>query len=255
METISSTFLPKVSCICPTFARAYLLEEAIESFHRQDYAGEKELIICNDFVDQELIYDHPDVKVINLPERAPNLGSKRNAAYSYATGDVFLTWGDDDIHLPNRISRMVKAMKHHNSEFVFEGPYYILYGGKLSFERGKTSGAHIITKKLFYDAGKIPEINSGEDQAFNAVVKRHLKITTPLPVCQDVPQFLYRYSTGRVHISQFGEDRANKKSGYQTFLEQAKEYVRQGKEPSGRYELKPHWSKDWTQEVKRAIIK
>ena len=42
---MSDLNLPKVSCICPTFARVYLLEEAIESFLRQDYKGEKELII------------------------------------------------------------------------------------------------------------------------------------------------------------------------------------------------------------------
>jgi glycosyltransferase involved in cell wall biosynthesis len=228
-----------------------LLEEAIESFHRQNYPGEKELIICNDFIDQELVYNHPDVKVINLKERAPNLGSKRNTAYSYATGDVFLTWGDDDVHLPGRITRMVNAMKEHNSEFVFEGPYYILYGGKLSFEKGKTSGAHIITKDLFYKAGKIPEINSGEDQAFNAVVKKYLNITTPLPICNSAPQFLYRFSTGRAHISQYGQDKKNKKSGYDLFIEQARQYIKQGKEPNGVYVLKPNWSKDWVEETRK----
>ena len=245
---------PKVSCVCPTFGRAYLLEEAIESFLRQDYPGEKELIVCNDFIDQELVFEHPLVRVINLPERTPNLGSKRNKAYSYATGDVFLTWGDDDIHLPGRISRMVNAMQEFNSEFVFEGPYYIIYGGKLFFEKGKTSGAHIITKDLFYKAGQIPEINSGEDQAFNAKVKEHLAISGSLPVCQDNPQFLYRWSSGYAHISQFGEDKENKKTGYELFLEQAKKYVKEGKEPSGKYILKPHWSKDWVEETKKLSI-
>lgn len=245
---------PKVSCICPTFGRAYLLEEAIESFLRQDYHGEKELIVCNDFIDQQLVFEHPLVKVINIPEREPNLGSKRNKAYSYATGDVFLTWGDDDIHLPGRITRMVNAMKEHNSEFVFEGPYYILYGGKLSFEKGKTSGAHIITKDLFYKAGKIPEINSGEDQAFNAKVREYLDLKTSLPVCSSDPQFLYRFSTGRAHISQYGQDKENKKSGYDLFLEQARQYIKQGIEPKGRYELKPKWTKDWIEETKKASI-
>lgn len=245
---------PKVSCVCPTFGRAYLLEEAIESFLKQDYPGEKELIICNDFIDQELVFEHPLIKVINLPERTPNLGSKRNKAYSYATGDVFLTWGDDDIHLPGRITRMVNAMKEFNSEFVFEGPYYIIYGGKLSFEKGKTSGAHIITKDLFYKAGQIPEINSGEDQAFNAKVKEYLAISSSLPVCQSSPQFLYRWSSGRAHISQFGIDKENKKSGYELFLEQAKQYIKEGKEPAGKYILKPHWSKDWIKETKKLSI-
>lgn len=246
---INSVFLPKVSCICPTFGRAYLLEEAIESFLRQDYPGEKELIICNDFVDQELIYDHPEVKVINLPERAPNLGFKKNYTYENASGDLFLTWEDDDIHLPGRISRMVKSIKEFNEDFVFEGPYYLLYGGRLSKKmEGKTSGTHIITRKLFYESGKIPAMNSGQDQAFNTLLQKH--VGKPLPTCTESPQFLYRFSTGRAHISQFGKDAENKTSGYELILDAVRQYVKQGKEPSGKYVLKPHWSKDWVEAVK-----
>jgi glycosyltransferase involved in cell wall biosynthesis len=246
------TTLPKISCICPTFGRAYLLEEAIESFHRQDYLGEKELIICNDFVDQELVYNHPEVKVINLSERAPNLGFKKNYTYEQGTGDLFLTWEDDDIHLPGRISRMVNSIQKFNEEFVFEGPYYLLYGGRLSKKMtGKTSGTHIITKKLFYDCGKIPAMNSGQDQAFNTVVQKYLQ--KPLVTCTEEPQFLYRFSTGRAHISQYGKDAPNKKSGYNIILEEVRQYVKQGKEPAGRYELKPHWSKDWVEETKKVL--
>ena len=36
---------PGVSCICPTYARPDLLEEAIQSFLLQDYPGPKELIV------------------------------------------------------------------------------------------------------------------------------------------------------------------------------------------------------------------
>jgi len=238
---------PKISCVCPTFSRAYLLEEAIESFHKQDYLGEKELIICNDFTRQNFVYEHPDVKVINLSERCPNLGSKRNKAYSYATGDIFLTWGDDDIHLPKRISRMVNSMISQKSEFLFEGPYYILYAGKIEKNQGRTSGAHAITKELFYKIGGIPEINSGEDQAFNRLVEKKIG---NLSICKEEPQFLYRFSnTNRVHISQFGIDKSRQKSGYEIFLENAIRYVDEGKEPNGIYELKPHWSKDWVNEV------
>lgn len=247
--------LPKVSCICPTFCRVYLLEEAVESFLRQDYQGEKELIICNDFIYQELHINHPEIKVINLKERCPNLGSKRNAAYDQATGDLFLTWGDDDIHLPGRISRMVDAIEKNEVGFVFEGPFYILYGGKIHKDFGKTSGAHIITKELFYSVGKIPEINSGEDQLFNSEVRKYLNTPKPLPVCNEEPQFLYRFSTGRAHISQYGVDKDDKKSGYDLIFEVALKYVQDNKEPSGFYNLKPKWTKDWCEEVKLAIIK
>lgn len=244
---------PKVSCICPTFGRAYLLEEAIESFHRQDYPGEKELIICNDLPDQHLIYEHPDVKVINLPERCPTLGDKKNISNSYGTGELLLTWEDDDIHLPGRISRMVNAIQNSDVKFVFEGPYYILYGGKILKERGRTQGTHIISKELFDASPKYPIMNSGQDTEFNNLLRRQLGVE--LPVCKDEPQFLYRFSTGRVHISQFGRDANNKKSGYQLVINSVRQYIAKGIEPGGRYELKPHWSKDWTEEVKGAIIK
>lgn len=244
--------LPKVSCICPTFARAYLLEEAIESFLRQNYEGEKELIVCNDFSKQTfaLKEDIANVKIINLTERTANLGEKRNVTYSHATGDVFITWGDDDIHLPGRISRMVNAMNIFGKEFVFEGPYYSLYGNVLYMEKGRTSGAHIVTKDLFYKVGGIPLMNSGEDQAFNTRIAA--RMGKPLPVCIDHPQFVYRYSTGRHHVSQWGEDERNKMTSWERMLHSSNELVDSGKEPSGLYQLTPHWSKDWVEEVKHA---
>lgn len=241
--------LPKVSCICPTFCRVYLLEEAIESFLRQDYAGEKELIVCNDFLPQELIYHHKDVKVINLPERAPNLGKKRNITYENATGDLFLTWGDDDIHLPGRISRMANSLQQQKKEFLYEGQYYILYGGELIWEPGRTSGAHIITRNLFQKLNGIPEMNSGEDQAFNKKVEQ---LIGQLSSCKEDPQFLYRFSTGRAHVSQYGEDTANKRSGYDLVLDSAMSYIRSGVEPQGTIHLQPKWTKDWVEEVKHA---
>jgi glycosyltransferase involved in cell wall biosynthesis len=241
---------PKVSCICPTFGRAYLLEEAIESFHKQDYLGEKELIICNDFVDQHFIYNHPEVKVINLPERCLNLGFKRNYSNSQGTGELLLTWEDDDIHLPGRITRMVNAVQKLESEFVFEGPYYSFYGGRMSKKSGKTSGTHIITKKLFDASPKYPQMNSGQDQAFNTLLQNYLGKV--LPTCTDDPQFIYRYSTGRAHISQYGKDADNKKSGYDLILDAVRDYIKKGLEPGGNYTLKPHWSKNWVAEAQSA---
>lgn len=245
--------LPKVSCICPTFSRAYLLEEAIESFHRQDYKGEKELIVCNDFPLQEFTYEHPEVKVYNLSERCPNLGDKRNKAYSYATGEYMITWGDDDIHLPRRISRMVSALLEANSEFMFEGPYIILYAGKISYQSSLVAGPNIISKKLFEAVGGIPQINSGEDQAFNTNLRKYLN-KPKLDVCTDPDaQFFYRFTSPRPHISQYGFDKEGKKSGYQLILEEAENLIKKGKEPEGHYELKPHWEKDWVEEIKIAL--
>src|SRR5215203_4271785 len=74
---------PLVSCICATYNRPpshqHLIEEAIESFLRQDYPN-KELIIVNDAAGQELVCDAPGVRTFNVSERFPNLGEKYNYA-------------------------------------------------------------------------------------------------------------------------------------------------------------------------------
>jgi glycosyltransferase involved in cell wall biosynthesis len=242
--------LPKISCICPTFSRAYLLEEALESFLKQDYQGEKELIIYNDFSQQEFIFEHPEVKIINSSKRSPNLGHKWNVTYSHATGDYLLTWGDDDIHLPGRISRMVNNL--NQSDFLFEGSFYILYGDALYKKSGHTTGANMVSRKLFELVGGIPEKNTGEDAAFNDRIAK--KLCKPLDVCNDEPQFLYRWSSPRSHISQFGEDEEGKITSYQRILEAANAYIESGKEPKGIYHLKPHWESDWVEKVKTAIV-
>lgn len=231
--------LPKVSCLCPTFARVALLEEAIESFIRQDYQGERELIVCNDFYQQKLHLEHERIKVINLDERASNLGAKRNATASYATGDYLLTWGDDDVHLPSRISRMVEFVSHVQVGFALEGHHFCLYDGKMKSDPRATAGAHIISRELFYELGGIPELSFGEDVAFNERLKQRIG---PWKHCDSPPQFIYRFSSGRPHISAFGPKEPDP---YGRMLALAEECVKIGKEPSGQIELKPQWRQDW----------
>jgi len=76
--------LPKISCLCPTYGRPQCLEEAIFSFLTQDYQGEKELVILNDLADQTLIFDHPDVKIINVKNIARNISCVPKSS-SYVT--------------------------------------------------------------------------------------------------------------------------------------------------------------------------
>lgn len=97
------TNLPAVSCFCLTYGRHRILEEAIQSFLQQDYAGPREMIVLNDYADQTLAFDHPEVQVINLPRRFRTLGEKLNAAVALASHDLLFVWDDDDIYLPHRL--------------------------------------------------------------------------------------------------------------------------------------------------------
>jgi glycosyltransferase involved in cell wall biosynthesis len=100
--------LPKVSAYCCTYGRPFCLEEAIYSFLKQDYQGEKELVILNDLGDQCLFFDHPEVKIINSKKRIVPLNKKFNECISYCTGDYIFVWEDDDIYLPWKISYSIK---------------------------------------------------------------------------------------------------------------------------------------------------
>lgn len=105
---------PLVSCICPTYGRVpydiAMFEECVYWFTRQEYAN-KELLICNDATNQELVCEVPGVRIINLCERFPTLGRKYNFMVSQAAGDIVLPWEDDDISLPQRIPQSVKHLK------------------------------------------------------------------------------------------------------------------------------------------------
>ena len=99
-----------VSCICLTFARPKLLEEAIESFLKQDYEGPHELIVLNDFDKQILECDVDDVWIHNEQPQYGTLGKKRNIACGLARFKYLMQWDDDDISFPNRISQAVEGI-------------------------------------------------------------------------------------------------------------------------------------------------
>ncbi|NJL70727.1 MAG: glycosyltransferase family 2 protein [Candidatus Competibacteraceae bacterium] len=235
----------KVSCLCPTFARAYLLEESVFSFLQQDYEH-CELIICNDMPKQQFVFDHPRVKIINQASRCTSLGEKRNLTASYATGDVLLTWGDDDIHLKHRISRMVHAYERSPYKHIIrEGAYITLYGEKVVHSKNSPAGACLVNTSSFHKAGGIPLMNCGEDCAF-LVRMRSVFPVAYIPEASGPPAFIYRWSgSNRPHISGFGEDKEGKKSGWDRMLERAEQLLQAGKEPSGTYNLSPVWRRDY----------
>jgi glycosyl transferase family 2 len=85
--------------MCLTYGRPHLVEEAIASFLRQDYAGVKELIVLNDLPEQPLQFDHPEVKIINVDKRFRGVGEKRNACAALCSHDLLFAWDEDDISL------------------------------------------------------------------------------------------------------------------------------------------------------------
>jgi len=86
------------------------LEEAVYSFLMQDYTGEKELVILNDYEEQDLIFEHPEVRIYNVKERYPTLATKMNDLLDMCKYEYLAPWAPDDICMPWRLSVSVERM-------------------------------------------------------------------------------------------------------------------------------------------------
>jgi hypothetical protein len=137
-----------ISCVCLYNGYPERLEEAIYSFLQQDHGGPKELIIVNDNPAQTLVFDHPEVRIINLPQPV-HYRRKWNVAVAACRHALIFAWSPDDISLPHRISVSLKKMAeagnlpHFTPATIFiwenervSGPYHNLF-----YQGGCWSGA------------------------------------------------------------------------------------------------------------------
>jgi glycosyltransferase involved in cell wall biosynthesis len=196
-----------VTCMMPTFNKGpsgkWLIDEAVESFHRQDYKT-KELIIVNDCPAQTVVYDHPDVLVVNLPRRCRSLGEKLNFIGNMSQGDLLLRWDDDDISLPWRISQFVTGIEA-GADYWRPRMHWARREGddKNSLEYGGI-GIAGFTRQSFAQLRGFPFRGAGEDQEYEGYyAKRGLKsVSGRLPY--DEVSYIYRWDTDSRHISGFG---------------------------------------------------
>lgn len=228
-----------VSCLCLTYGRPALLEEAVESFLRQRWDGPKELVVVNDHPEQQLVYDHAEVLVVNLNRRLRTLGEKRNLSVALARYEHLLAWDDDDIHLPWRIAETMRGLAGgdfykcpqvwQTSEGAFETH---IYDGDLYYHCTAA-----FTRHLFEQVGGYGCLNGGEDLDFEHKVrlypstKRHWRVTRLPP---ERVFYVYRRWHGHYHASGVHD------------LKTIEPAVRKG-----RYELRPKWRLDYCEEVSK----
>ncbi len=237
--------LPLVSCQCITYGRTHLLDEAVESFLRQDYAGPKELVILNDYEGLMLECDVPGVRVINLPYRMKTIGEKRNACVALCKGTVIFVWDDDDISLPHRISHSLARMKDHRyykpqfSWFWTEGAIERKPMANVTHPMGAWSTA------FFDEVGGYPHVQSGQDLGIENRFIAHNRTIDHMITAEDL-YYIYRHgTTGSYHLSQWGAG-----EGFQ----QAEQYIK-SKNISGTYKISPRWAQDYPAMVDDVMAK
>lgn len=228
----------KVSCLCPTFGRfpqyGHLVEEAVECFRRQDYP-DRELILCNDCIDQTLVCEVPGVRVINLKERIPTLGQKYNVMASYATGEVLMPWEDDDLSLSWRISLSVKRMTEGNAEYFNPKAYWFWPSNGTPKHEQLTGYAHnasAYTRRAFTHVGGYPPLSGPQDAAMDGMLFRHVR-TIRGPLGPRESFYVYRWGVSDLHLS--------------AFRDTERVYTEHGRrvQKPGEYVVLPRWRTDY----------
>jgi glycosyltransferase involved in cell wall biosynthesis len=104
--------LPKVSCILPTGYGEKFVGTAVRCFKEQDYLGELELIVVDNNDEpwsDELVASLPS-NVRYVRSKRMSVGALRNLGTANATGEICITWDEDDWYGSSRVSFQVNRL-------------------------------------------------------------------------------------------------------------------------------------------------
>lgn len=236
---------PRVTCICPTFnrppAHQWLVEEAVESFLRQDYPH-RELIVLNDCPGQVLRLDHPLVVVINVGRHFRTLGEKLNAAVGLSEGELIAPWDDDDISLPWRLSysiEMLGEVDYYNPSRYWFIDHNGLHG---DHAMGLAHGCSMFTRRAFDLVGGYPHTSGTQDLEMDNRLRAHRQVAVAKPpeLGRADWYYIYRWGVSPVHLS--GR------------MPHGPWYDQIGRHPvtEGTFDLRPHWRDDYPSRVRHA---
>lgn len=227
----------KISLATLTYARTAMLEEAIESFIRQDYPS-KEMVIYNTYERQHLVCNSPGVRVINAYSRPASLGETRNKCIEKCEGEFILNLDDDDIILPGYLSWL--ASRLDGRDWIRQDRRFCIRSGRVVGVAEQATNQTLFSKAAWKAVGGFPHQNSGEDKAFKRLLVNRFKGERSECTPQDTG-FCYRWHSN--NISRTGPDRPGHLNGLQT----TKRLVMKAMPKRGKVTLHPRWHHDYVQ--------
>jgi len=245
-----------ISCKMITYGRVDFLEESLQSFLNQEYDGEKELVIVNDYPKQKLIFEHPEVRIFNLDYTFETIGEKENFAVEQCKGDIIAVWDDDDIALPNHLSNIKKYfvegsdLLHWHKGVLFNVP-------NIQAITGLGNSGIVYSRKAWEAIGRHPLENAGYDMTFVIKIKTMFpsNIIFAEPNDDEVSWF-YVWGGRGYHMSGLGSDNDDSKPNV---IKRHSDYIEslrlQGQIPTGDVNLNPNWKYDYIKLLKDFINK
>lgn len=244
-----------ISCKTLTFARVNLLEETLQSFIQQDYPGESELVIVNDYPLQKLIFDHPRVKIFNLNETFATLGEKENFATEQCKFNIIAQSDDDDVFLPNHLRNINQWFVPNTDVMLWHrGIYY--NEPNITAITGIGNAGSVYSKSTWKKLGGYAVENAGHDMSFLMKIRSmpNVNYVVAAPLDEEV-SFFYMWAGRGFHASGAGTDTPDRPNIIQRHGEHIESLRRQGLIPTGEIVLQPRWNHNYSQMLKDYVRK
>jgi glycosyltransferase involved in cell wall biosynthesis len=187
-----------ISVLTITYKRHHLLEEAIESFLRQETTIDSEMVIINDNPEVDYIYSNDRIKVFNCKERFPSIASKLEWGYKQCKYDYIYRLDDDDLLAPWAVENVKKDILSNPGHEIYrsQGMYFFV-NNEFQKEDSNINNGNVYTKD-YLNRIEFPDKSGDEDMYItfrnNAkIYESKLKHT-----------MLYRWGMNTLHISGMG---------------------------------------------------
>jgi glycosyltransferase involved in cell wall biosynthesis len=237
-----------LSAKCITYGRVEFLEESLHSFLTQDYNGPKEMVIVNDYPLQKLIFDHPDVRIINLDYTFDNLGKKENFATEQCRGEIIMQWDDDDVAMPWHLKNVEKYFTDDVN--ILHWAVGVYYNEPSITDVGWIGNSGIVFRKSTWEAiGGHPIENAGYDMTFIHKLADYGGRLLAHPPREEASWF-YMWGGRGYHCSGAGTDTPDRMNVIQRHSGYIESLRQQNKIPTGDVYLQPHWKHDYEQKLK-----
>lgn len=241
-----------LSAKCITYGRVEFLEESLHSFLIQEYDGEREMVIINDYPLQKLHFDHPNVRIINLDYTFSNLGDKENFATEQCKGETIMQWDDDDVALPNHLSN-VKKYFVEGSDLLHWHKAVLMNVPNIQCVCGVGNSGIVYSKKIWRKMGGYPIENAGYDMSFVVKIKTISKNIVFAEPPDEEASWVYIWGGRGYHCSGMGTDTPDRPNIIQRHSLHIENLRQQGLIPTGDVYLQPHWKHDYNVKLKEFL--
>ena len=223
-----------ISVVTLTYKRHHILEEAIESFLRQN-DNDSEMIIVNDAKDVKYLIDDygPRIKLVNTDFRYPSILAKLKYAFSLAKYPYMFRLDDDDLLTEFSLRDAKKVITENPGFDVYRSQGHYFFSNNEYQDRGSSINNGNIYSKDYINRIKWIDQSFGEDNwlTFFHDGKIH-----------EYPEMsmIYRWGMSTYHISGMGDVKQ----------EEMFERVDKDMKESGVYNLKPKFTSNYYEQIR-----